>query len=196
MNKLLWTLTFLLSTPSAQAADPVLTNNATKKEIVLNAEAEKALKAWDAQFVLYKTEDFAPTVIELYKDDKEALPQAVLADFNGDKKIDLGLLGHNRSKEIAVMLLNQGGSYKVIVARTNDYKKPSSVHLPVGNKGTEEVGLMFYVGIEKAKDLVFKKGPGALSSRDGLLLETYGGDTRAYYLDKKNNLKEYKGLVE
>jgi hypothetical protein len=194
--KILIVSILFLSGFTTHAADSQIINTADKIEIILAPEAAAALKKWDPIFKIYASKDFAPSVIGLFKDSKDSIPMGVVGDFNGDKKQDVAVLGHSGKKEIAVLLLNEGKTYKPIVARTNDYKKPSSVTIPAGELGSEETGLGFYLGVEKAADLNFKKSPNTPSSRDGLQLETYGGDTRLYYLDKKNKLKEYKGLVE
>lgn len=179
---------------SSHAGEPKIVNEASKQEVILGAEAEKAIKSYDAIFKPYIMENFAPTVQNLFKDLKNELPMAVIGDFNADKKMDLALLGTNKMKELTLILLAEKNGYKVIEVRSTPYKKPSASTIPAGEEGTEETGLGFYLGLAKASDLKFKKNS-VTSVRDGLQTEYYGGETKVFYINSKNKLTEYTGLI-
>lgn len=178
---------------TASLAETEFVNTKTSLKVNLDDKALNALKNWNSKFQLYGSEDFPAAVKELFAGIKDELPMAVRADFDGDKTLDLALLGHNLKNQFVVVLFNKDKRYEVKVLQTNPYVDPKKLNIET-SQGPED-GLGFYLGIVKAKDLNFKGGKNVLSPRDGLQLENFGGLTQAFYY-KDGKFIEYKGLAQ
>ncbi len=194
------TIIILAGSSFANTTTAIVNTKETKK-ILIGDEAKKVLKKWDPDFVVYDIDAFPATVVNLFKEDAaNNLPMAVLADFNGDQKQDIALLGFNqkKNKEKVIILVAKDKSYQVVEVREKEYIKPTASSIETEN-GTE-YGLSFYLSMMKSSELKFKNNLTSKYKPDALQLENYAGQTSAYYLKpnskKSFDIKEYKGLVE
>jgi hypothetical protein len=190
---------FLLNSAAYAEAVTQLWNTPTRREIQLDLEAQKVLKKWDENFKVFSIKDYPATVVDLFKDAPKELPMAVLADFNGDQKQDIALMGHNNTKERIVILMAQKKSYVAIEVSSRNYVSPEKSFIETEEQGRQP-GLSLYLSLLESKELQYKKNKTYKNKPDALQLENYLGSTNAYYLKpaakNKFEVKEYKGMID
>lgn len=175
---------------SLAVAPPVITNTTAKKEVVLGADATKALKKWNSGFQIFTIDAFPKAVVELFKDAPKELPMAAAGDFNGDGQEDIALVGYNSNNIFTVVLVAGATDYTVVMIDNRSYADPKTQSLTT-ETGEVQTGLSTYVSLLPAKDIKFKDPKKKL---DAVQVETYNADTRAFYI-KEGRAKEYKGVA-
>jgi hypothetical protein len=199
MKKYFFIIYLITTTSVAVEAETVLWNTSNRREIQLDSEALKVLKKWDPQFKLFTIKDYPVTVVELFKEATKELPMAVLADFDGDQKQDIALMGYNNNKERIVILVAQKKSFTAVEVSSRPYVDPTKSFIETEERGRES-GLSFYLSLLDVKQLQFKKNKTDQLKPNALQLENYAGQTTAYYLKptvkNKFEVKEYKGMIE
>lgn len=194
-------LLFIIIVLIAHLADAgvQLKNTPTEKRVQLDQQALEVLKKWDPEFQVFDVDSYPRTVVTLFKGASQELPMAILADFNGDQKQDIALMGHNKKKERIVILVADHNSYVPVEVKSRDYKDPTTSFIQTENAETES-GLSIYLSLLKSKEIRFKKNQSYAFKPDALQLENFGGATSAYYLKSvgknKFEVKEYKGMIE
>ncbi len=193
---LVLTIAFVASVASAGVQ---LKNTPTDKRVQLDSQALEVLKKWDPEFKVFDVDNYPRTVITLFKGASQELPMAILADFNGDQKQDIALMGHNKKRERIVILVADHSSYVPVEVKSRDYMDPTASFIQNQDAETES-GLNIYLSLLKSKEMHFKKNQSYAFKPDALQLENFGGATSAYYLKSvgknKFEVKEYKGMIE
>jgi hypothetical protein len=118
------------------------------EEGVINRQMEAALKNCYPKFIVWRTQDYTPTV-QQNAVRKRRLPYALELDVNGDRKIDLILDGHGDQHSVLLCLLSKSNGYNGVVIRTGNLVDPKK--LEHSNDGKKEIGLNYFLWPNKER---------------------------------------------
>lgn len=145
--------------------------------IELPREAYEAIKKWNKNFELFNLADYTPTIRKLFRErEKNEVPMIVHDDLNGDGKKDIALLGADKKKQYAIVLLGSNVSatatsakhkWKVKVIETWNFENITKSEVP--GETTPEFGIPFYILPSQ-------------SEQPGLQVETYLAPPKVYKL--------------
>ena len=96
-------LLFILPSLAFAQIEPDVINETQEQSVKLGADAEKAIKKFDKNFIILKPRHFLAPVIGIFEGFPRELPQAVAADFNGDRVRDIVVMGLTEEKKTIVV---------------------------------------------------------------------------------------------
>ncbi|MDQ7825208.1 MAG: hypothetical protein RDV48_20570 [Candidatus Eremiobacteraeota bacterium] len=93
----------------------------------LPSAMEGALRRYDRHFTAWRPGDYTPRAVKYYKFSPRQALFAVIGDFNGDKRLDVVLDGHNRKMDLTLCIISEGAGYGVReVSRTTVLSDPKT----------------------------------------------------------------------
>ena len=192
--KTLYVSSVLLFTCSVSFADVF---NSEDNSVELNDKLRSVIEEFNPSFRLYNFDDYAPKVRSYYKDAKNILPMAVEGDFNGDRKLDIALMGYVKDEKPEthiLMILDYKESPSLHVVRSAGYYDPNTVvKLPANEDGDleEQNGLIFYLSRLSSDHLEFPEGK---VSSDALQLEIWGSSTTSAHVFRGDRVQPSSGI--
>jgi hypothetical protein len=101
-------------------------------EISLSSEMKEALKKYNPYFKIWKSEDYLPSLIQLYEFKSSSrkgyfayqTPSAVIGDFNGDFKPDVVMMGHDKTSSFTIAVMSDPKGYRIIELGKGPLKNP------------------------------------------------------------------------
>jgi hypothetical protein len=174
-------------------------------ELKLGKTAEDALKKFDANLVLLKSEDFTQSIQDMFQDDIPGqTPVAIVGDLNGDKIQDAVVMGKNKTKILTVALMSEkSGSYQAkklaekplpVKMDKKDSKAKSTAKTESDQElqSQDETGLTEYLGLVPA----IHRGPKAEQGEkrfenDAVRIENFRGASRLLYY-KNGKFQEWR----
>lgn len=125
-------------------------------QIVLSPGRREALKKYNPDFQAWKSEDYLPSLIQLYefksyhRKDYFAYqtPSALIGDFNGDAAPDVVMMGHDSKNSLTIALMSGGSGYRVVELGKGSLKNPKEEWYGMygGDEG-REYGLSSYLSL-------------------------------------------------
>lgn len=154
-------------------------------EVSIPADAKKALTEWNPEFVVFNLKDYSPSVLDLFKDDKQQTPMVFVADFENNGEQDIALLGSDLKRQFAVALVQNKKKWTVIELKSWSIEDIKKTPIPGDDPSvsTGEVGIPLY--ISPAIGPQAKK----LGKKIGIQVETYMGPGAVYEI-QKNQAKQ------
>lgn len=141
---------------------------AEEPEIRLPKEALKTLKGWNNKFKPFAIKAYSPTVKKLFQERaKNEIPMALVSDLNGDKTLDVAILGQDNNKQYLIALINKNNQWKLTVVKTWSFVNIEKSTVP--GEYVQEVGIPFYL-------LPSQNG------ENGLQVESYLGSPEVFKL--------------
>jgi hypothetical protein len=130
-------------------------------EVSLSPEMKGALKKYNPYFEIWKSEDYLPTLIQVYEFKAfprkgyfaYQTPSAVIGDFNGDFVPDVIMKGHDKKSSLMVAIMSHQKEYRVIELGKGPLKDPREEWYDVygGNEGVEYGFYSFLTLVEPGK---------------------------------------------
>lgn len=123
-------------------------------EVVLSPTMKKALGKYDLNFRAWKSDDYLPTLIQLYEFKSfprknffaYQTPSAVIGDFNGDADPDAVMMGHDKINSLTIAIMSGKTGYRVIELEKGQLKNPMEEGYEVsGGDDGYEYGLWSYL---------------------------------------------------
>jgi hypothetical protein len=140
--------------------------------IVLPPKMKKAIKAFNPDFVLWKTEDYTRKVVndDPQKDNPKKLPFALIVDANKDNIPDVILDGHDKEKFLLIGVISEKDDYRVLLIQERTlHFYPRKMENTF--EGKNEYGLPYY--------LFTLEGTRAAKEDNAVFMVIYPQQTRA-----------------
>jgi hypothetical protein len=153
------------------------------KEVQINLphEAYEAIKKWNSQFSVFDMQDFSPSVIQLFEEDKTA-PMAFIGDVEGSGKNGIVLFGEDDKRQYVVAVVAHKKEWKIIPIYSTSIANIKESRVPSLHEA-EEVGVPYY--ILPAQGEHAKK----LKNKVGIQVEAYLGFAEVYQIKKGKAVK-------
>ncbi|USN48051.1 MAG: hypothetical protein H6626_02875 [Pseudobdellovibrionaceae bacterium] len=145
-----WLLFGLLLFIQHLHASPKYINKNGQFNLELGEKVKKTVKEYDANFEVYKFDDFMPTVKKSLKPDSKQNFVSVIGDMNGDKVLDVILSGYNKKNDILIAVVSSEKEYKVIEI-SKGAKTSLKENWMVTISGKKEYGLSDFISYEKPR---------------------------------------------
>lgn len=167
--------------------EPSIVKSGGEMSLNMGADISKALKSYDSVFRPLRSDQFRQPVVDLYAEDKRAVPGALINDFNGDKINDLLLLGTSekdgKAKVKAVLFVSSGDHYLPrLVEFWESNRYLTWVETRSGAKEIRNWHMYFKVLLESEKKIL--KSGGLLripNNTRGFKIMNYYGSGHPYY---------------
>jgi hypothetical protein len=175
-------LSLFVAAPAALSADdiPEICQVNGEYTVKLSSAMSEVLKEYSWQFVVSKQSDFYPDVIRAYRFTEKQAPFAVIGDFNGDKVLDVILLGHDRKYVQILGIVSGGNGFEIVPVLSYPWTDP-------GDK-MRDAGLM-------AKYLAYVPPRRVESAFEGFPLELKTDAFELVYFKKSSVLYYYENGV-
>ena len=99
---------------TASAIEPKIVKDEGNFHLDIGHGVQTAIKKFDPYFEAWQDTDFIPAVRQIYKPSSNQTMAGVVGDFNNDKIKDVAVSGRNRTNNLLVAAVSDGGSYKVV----------------------------------------------------------------------------------
>lgn len=189
MKYLIFILSFFPLIAMATLVEPEVINTSSTQEVKLG-DVEKALSQFDKNFKLLEPRHFLSPVIGYFEGYANELPQAVSADFNGDGKRDILVMGlsmENKSVVIkALLAVSKGNKYQVLPL--DQWNAGQRVGTSLAEAYQKVNGLEMYLGLATKLE---KKALALPKDRQGFKIEVYQKTTTILYY-KDGAIKKVK----
>ena len=139
-------VTLALGSQTSRAAAPQIEMRSGEPVLVLTAQMDSALRAFDPEFKLRRLSDYPPSMWRpgctwspecarnLYRLKAREAPFAVVGDFNGDGILDAVMDGDNRQRGRRIVLLSNRQTFSVSEIETL-MRIPTDIESSRSNKG-------------------------------------------------------------
>ena len=177
MRKVIVLIFFVsLTAFSFAASDQSPVINKDQGIIVLPPKMKKAIEASNPGFVMWKVEDYTPTILkeDHQKDNRRKLPFALIVDANEDNKPDVILDGHDSERALLIGVISKDDEYRVLIIEEKKLVSPRTIENIF--EGKREYGLSYFLWTletrkeRKEKNEVFMIGYPQQTTADGELL--------------------------
>ncbi len=108
--------------PAYDGNNPCIIKTDSIYKLIIPPKMKEALVNFDKRFTPWTLNNFSSIDLKIYKITKNQLPYAVIGDFNGDRKLDLFLFGHNNSAIISLCIQSNSNHFYVQIID----KKPNT----------------------------------------------------------------------
>ena len=152
-------------------------------EPVLNLSKEQrlAIRGYNPDFLIRRQTDYLPSLLKQYLSTNRQLPFAVIGDFNGDRRMDLVLQGHDKTSELLIAVLSSNSGPYVMEILRSKLVDPKTEFYGMGDHN--EYGLWTYLTFvpRGMVDSPFANQPLKLST-DAFQLNYFEKASVLYYL--------------
>lgn len=101
-------------------------------EISLSLDMKEAMRKYNPDFRVWKSEDYLPSLIQLYEFKSSPrkgyfayqTPSVVIGDFNGDFTPDVIMMGCDKTNNLTVAIMSGSKGYRVIELGKSPVKNP------------------------------------------------------------------------
>ena len=191
MRKVIVLICFVsLTAFSFAASDQFPVINKDQGIIVLPPKMKKAIEASNPGFVMWKLEDYTPTILkeDHQKDNRRKLPFALIVDANEDNKPDVILDGHDSERALLIGVISKDDEYRVLIIEEKKLVSPRTIENIF--EGKREYGLSYFLWTletrkeRKEKNEVFMIGYPQQTTADGELLNDGSFAIYSYFSGK------------
>lgn len=120
--------------------------------MILSYSMSEALKKYNPNFKIRRTDEFIHVVQKICKFAKKA-PYAVFGDFNGDKKKDVVIMGYNETSNLLISIVSTKNAYETVEISKDELKNYKEEWLEI-NPGEKEYGIWWFLTLVPAGKII------------------------------------------